>query len=225
MRKRRSLRLAAFLFLFCTNPYILSKVAGYWEVKPTDANSISGTYEVGVVLGGFSDFDGPAIYDRYNFGNSPNRLTNAIELYHKRRIKKILITSGSGAYFAEKIDEAPEAKKFLINIGIPESDILIESNSRNTWENSFFTKELLQEKGIQSDILLITSASHMRRSLGCFHKAGFQNCDPYPTDFLNKRFQWTPDHTILPDSKGFFNWQILIKEWIGYLVYAIRGYI
>ena len=41
--------------------------------------------------------------------------------------------------------EADWSKDFLLNCGIPEQDILIESKSRNTWENSLFTSELLKE--------------------------------------------------------------------------------
>ena len=37
--------------------------------------------------------------------------------------------------------------------------------------------------------------------------------------------QTTFDEMILPDPGAFQKWQLLIKEWVGYVVYAIRGWV
>ena len=70
--------------------------------------------------------------------------------------------------------EGKYAEQFLLNLGIPAADILIESESNNTRENAVFTQKLLTQKMPAAKCLLITSAFHMRRSIGCFNKVGMQ---------------------------------------------------
>ena len=104
---------------------------------------------------------------------------------------------------------------------IPGDRILMETKSRNTWENAFFSRELIQENAEDRQVLLITSAYHMRRSLSCFRKAGI-NVIPYAVDYrqINKRgvFKWFPDEEALSNS------YLVCKEFLGLVVYKIRGY-
>src|SRR5258706_7873052 len=72
-------------------------------------------------------------------------------------------------------------KKFLVEIGIPPEDIIIENKSNNTYENAIFTKEILQRDFPNGRFLLFTAAFHMRRAVACFKKVGME-VTPYGTD-------------------------------------------
>lgn len=114
--------------------------------------------------------------------------------------------------------------KVLLQSGIPMNDIIIENQSRNTYENAIFSTEILHQNFPDSKVLLITSAFHMRRSLACFRKAGMI-LDPYPVDKKARHETITPDRIFLPDPGCLIYWDILIHEWIGMVTYKIQGYI
>ena len=55
---------------------------------------------------------------------------------------------------------------------IAKADILIENDSRNTYENAVNSAKMLNTSYPNGRLLLVTSAFHMRRSLACFRKTG-----------------------------------------------------
>ena len=224
-KKVKILRGIFWMVLLLTNPFLSNRVFHAWEYPALSLGSMKDTFDVGIVLGGYSDFDGYAINDRLNFNEASNRFQDAYVLYKKGIIKKILITSGSGALLGDKINEADMSKIALLQYGVPETDILIENQSMNTRENAVFTKTFLEKQGLaQSKLLLITSAMHMRRSIGCFKKVGL-NFTPFSAHFFASRLQWNMESTILPDNKAFSRWEKFLKEWVGYVVYWLQGYI
>jgi uncharacterized SAM-binding protein YcdF (DUF218 family) len=72
--------------------------------------------------------------------------------------------------------------------------------------------------------LLITSAFHMRRSLGCFEKVGF-NVAPYSTDRYSGERKYIFDHLFIPSASVLEEWNLIIHEWIGYMTYYFSGYL
>jgi uncharacterized SAM-binding protein YcdF (DUF218 family) len=66
-------------------------------------------------------------------------------------------------------------------MGLDISRIVFEDQSRNTLENAVFSYKLLSPKSSERWVL-ITSASHMPRSVGTFRKAGWKPI-PFPVDF------------------------------------------
>jgi len=108
---------------------------------------------------------------------------------------------------------------------------LQEPNSLNTYENAVEVKKILQAKGIQR-ILLVTSALHMPRSLAIFQKQGIDTI-PAPTDFLvtNQEIQEvnsSPQATllnVLPDSDRLQQTTRAIKEYVGLVIYRLKGWL
>jgi hypothetical protein len=74
-----------------------------------------------------------------------------------------------------------------------------------------------------SKFLLITSAFHQRRALGCFRKQGL-NCDAFSAD-LKTNTKTLIINFIAPDSENIALWQMTIKEIVGYWVYKMKGYL
>jgi uncharacterized SAM-binding protein YcdF (DUF218 family) len=222
-RKKRALIWATILFLFFTNRLIFNQFAKAWERKTITTDQIQQPYDIGILLGGYSNSQIRPNHDRFNFSNRGNRFMNAYQLYKTGKVKKLLLTGGSGDILQKNPSEGEEMRKFLLNIGVPESDIIVEGGSRNTWENAVFSKQILDEIHPNERYLLITSAWHMRRSIGCFEKAGVV-FTPFSVDFLSERDRWAPENCLVPDRIGFYLWEMMIKEWVGCIMYRLKGY-
>ena len=153
-----------------------------------------------------------------------DRLLQAVQLYKKGKIKKIVFTGGSGSLTYPEMKEGLYIRNFLLLLGIPKEDFFIESESNNTHENATFTKPVLDKEFPQGKFLLITSAYHMRRSLGCFKKAGIV-CTPYSTDRYAGERKMAFDFFLIPNSDAMEVWQAALHEMSGYLIYKAAGYL
>jgi uncharacterized SAM-binding protein YcdF (DUF218 family) len=124
-------------------------------------------YDTGIILSGFMEWDKES--GSLSFGEASDRLTEGLIQYRKGRIKTIIISGGSGS-LVDDTRESVLAKAFLTeNCGVPDSIVIIDTVSRNTYENAVETKKIMNARGLKSAIM-ITSAWHMRRAEGCFKK-------------------------------------------------------
>jgi uncharacterized SAM-binding protein YcdF (DUF218 family) len=218
--KKQLIVSAVLVMLLFSNKFVLQQVVKLWEMPITKEESLQPMYEYGIVLGGMSHY----FIDEHRlvFGSSSDRLWQAYRLYKMGRIKKLVITSGSGYVFSKEMKEALFIKEYLLSIGVPKTDLLVESESRNTLENATNTAKLFPVVK-QHKVLLITSASHMRRASACFKKAGYR-FDTYTTD--TQRFDVIGlEGYLVPNSEALTIWGVLIKEMVGYSAYKIAGYI
>lgn len=202
--------------------FIANEVIRQWEVPTIPVEKIEKTYDYGIVLGGFNTYDNQL--DRINFNKASDRLWQALMLYKQGYIRKIIITGGEGRIIKEGYTEGETTRDFLLKIGIPKEDLLIECESRNTHENAVFTAQLLGEKKENCSYVLITSAIHMKRAAGCFKKEGF-NFIQFSTDRIAGPTKFLVDYCFIPESSAINLWRSLIKEVVGYLVYAMVGHI
>lgn len=220
--KTRSRNFALILLLFFTNRFVCNLAIKSWETDVQPISELRQDYDIGIVLGGYSNFNLEP-KERYHFNSSANRLTQSIELYKAGKIKKILVTGGSGSWLNETPNEAEEIKPFLIKMGVLENDIIVEPLARNTHENATFTKQILQKNYPDASCLLITSAFHMRRSKACFQKEKIQ-FSPFSTDILGEENHLSANFIFIPNPDSLSLWNLLIKEWIGVIVYRLKGY-
>lgn len=220
-RKKTALYTCLFLFLFFGNIGITNQFFLLWEPKPIALRNLQ-NYELGIVLTGVTNHDKEP-HDRVYFNKGADRVLHTIQLYKMGKIKKILITGGSGRITGEGISEATDMKKVFLLCGVPDSVLLLELNARNTHENALFTKKMIDSLGIKGSKLLITSAFHMPRSKACFDKVGLETTI-FPTDFSGGATTLTADVWLVPSEKAFLGWHVLIHEWMGYIVYKLMGY-
>ena len=115
------------------------------------------------------------------------------------------------------------AKEFLVKYcAVPDSAVLIDTISRNTYENAVESKKIIESVGIKSSIV-ITSAWHMRRAEACFNKVGL-NIDAHPIDGIYRKQEFSPANTIIPDTDNISRWEILLHEIAGIIIYKLKGY-
>jgi uncharacterized SAM-binding protein YcdF (DUF218 family) len=96
----------------------------------------------------------------------------------------------------------------------------VETRPRTTFEDALYCAALHKPKPSER-WLLVTSAFHMPRAVGCFRVAGFQ-VEPYPVGFRTG----CPSHQFAPYATGpeaFFNLDLAAKEWIGLIAYRLMG--
>jgi uncharacterized SAM-binding protein YcdF (DUF218 family) len=220
--QQKKLRIISLIMLlFFTNPFIEDEFMRIWEIDAIKIENINKTYDYGIVLTGMISWD--AKYERINFRRSTDRLMQTLDLYKMGIIDKIFIVGGSGLLFDQKNKESVILQDYLIRIGIPEDDILIESESRNTYENAREAAVILKPKESNESYLLITSAFHMRRSAACFKKQGFE-FDIFVADRYAGSRKFSLDHIIVPKAETLSRWNVLLREICGFIVYKIMGY-
>lgn len=220
--KKKLLITTLLLFYIFSNSFIVDEAARFWEMKETYDNELDSSYQAGILLGGgMASIDNK---EKITFRYNPDRFFQTLRLFKTKRIKKIIISSGSGSLVYRDMLEAAILKKYLLEIGIPDSTILIDSLSDNTYQNAVFTKTILEKENITGKCLLITSATHMRRSIACFEKQNI-NIQAYCTSKQAGPRKWDFDHLFIPNVKSFVLWETIIHEWVGMLMYKISGYI
>lgn len=216
--------LAGFaLLLFFSNDFISNSAMRAWEIdaKPFDAIS---RRKLGIVLTGAThSFLQPD--DRVYFKRGADRVTHTIQLYKLGLIEKILVSGGTGRLLKADEPEADKFKKVMVMAGIPSEDILLENETRNTFESAVAVKKVLDSLHLRAeDCLLITSAFHMRRSLACYRKTGL-DIETFSTDFYGLQDKIILTSILLPSIEGFIIWEKLFKEWTGFVAYKLAGYI
>lgn len=120
--------------------------------------------------------------------------------------------------------EASLLKRYLLTIGIPDSVMLIDTLSDNTRENAINSARIIKKEFPKGKFLLITSSMHMRRAKACFEKAGIA-VTPYCTNKQTGKRIFDYKQFIIPDIEALGNWNSLIHEISGYMVYAMSGYL
>jgi uncharacterized SAM-binding protein YcdF (DUF218 family) len=221
--RAKKLRIIAVVMLYLfSNPFLVDEGFRAWEPVTPDWDIMTTKFDAAIVLGGIGDVD--LRLKKINFGASADRLLQTLKLYHQGKVKKIIYTGGSGSVEFPEKKEGLFVQKYLHQIQFPDTALIVESESRNTYENAVFTKKILDSLKIKGKFLLVTSGFHMNRSLAIFKKAGYENIFPYVTNRSSGIRRHTPDHLFIPNAGALLGSDLLIHEWVGYLIYKIRGY-
>ena len=160
--------------------------------------------------------------DRPEFLSAADRILAGEELLRAGRAPRLLISGGSGLMLQTGESEAVILERWLESRGWDADRILIEGGSRNTAENAIETAKILEERGWER-VILVTSAFHMPRSMGCFRKAGI-DARPFPVDYYRHKIFAGPE-SLVPSISGLRLSTIAFKEYVGLAAYRLRGYL
>jgi uncharacterized SAM-binding protein YcdF (DUF218 family) len=199
-----------------------------WQYLPLETYPQT---DVIVVLGGST---ASAQYPRQivEISSAGNRLLYAAHLYHQGVAPYLLLTGGYIDWLDQREPPASDMAKILGMLGVPKSAFWYESESRNTYENALFTRQILAEKGIDR-IILVTSALHMPRAVAIFKHQGFVVI-PAPADYNITQADWdriwapnltTQIFNLLPSVGNLSDTTSALKEYIGILIYRLRGWL
>jgi uncharacterized SAM-binding protein YcdF (DUF218 family) len=173
-----------------------------------------------VVLGGSIDTGVSVARRQPALNEAAERLTVVAALARRYPQARIVFSGGSGALLFDGGSEAPIADALWRSFGIEPARIELERRSRNTHENAVFTRDLVKP-GRSERWLLVTSAYHMPRAIGCFREAGFP-VEPFPVDYrtAGPRDLWRFDDR---SSDALRRVDAAAREWIGLLAYRLSG--
>ncbi len=222
IKKKRILWITLIVFYFFSNAFITDEFVRAYEERNQTYSELTEKYDVAIVLGGFSSYD--ESQEQVQFHSATDRLMAGIKLYKTGRAKKLMIVSGSGQIMNPEEKEAAFIKDYLLSIGIPNRDLIIESESKNTRENAVFATKILNEKYPNGKYILITSAIHMPRAKRCFQQTEL-TLTPFSVDHQAGPRKYIFDHLFIPNLDSLRRWTFLIKEWAGFIVYKLNGYI
>jgi uncharacterized SAM-binding protein YcdF (DUF218 family) len=99
----------------------------------------------------------------------------------------------------------------VARLGADRERITVEIRSRNTFQNALYSKELIKPNA-RERWLMVTTASHMPRAIGCFRRVGFK-VEAYPILYT------APDTGL----RALSMLDTAMKEWIGLLLYRATG--
>ncbi len=177
--------------------------------------------DVAIVLGGAS-FPSQSLNPYADLTGGADRILHAARLFKSGKVGQILVSGGRAILQKDTKPEAEVIEEFLNEFGIDSADIMLESDSRNTRENAINSLAIMQKNGFSS-ALLVTSALHMPRAAAAFRQAGV-NFSPVSIDTLSSSLARRSVFAFFPNSKALDVSTQAIKEWIGLLVYRLRGW-
>lgn len=166
-----------------------------------------------VILGGGIDHSKSEFIMTRLQVKSYRRLVSAFELYikNKNKVSQIILSGGYG--YGNK--EADVMSYMLKQLGVSKELILIDNLSHNTYENAQNVSEILSNRGL-GDVVLVTSALHMKRAAFSFKVNGVNVCQ-YPVDSI-----YIQNSNFIPQVNALYKTKIVIREIIGDLIYRLR---
>lgn len=159
-----------------------------------------------------------------DLSGAADRVLHAARLYRAGKAP-VIITSGGNIFPQEHSrPESDLIAELLQEWGVKPTDIIIENQSRNTFENARQTKYILEKRKLKR-VLLVTSALHMPRAMAIFKTAGV-DVVPSPTDFhMVDNYNQPTVLTWVPNIGALAQTTAVIREYLGHLVYRWRGWI
>ncbi|GLK78336.1 YdcF family protein [Methylopila turkensis] len=176
-----------------------------------------------VVLGGSFDTAIAGARQEVALAAAAERLTAVAELARRWPEARILFSGGSNALAGDDgVTEAELARRLFVSFGVAESRLIFDARSRNTVENARFSREAAG-RAAAGRWLLVTSAYHMPRAVGCFRAAGFP-VEAWPVDYRTRGPQdaWAPSASF---SAGLRRIDMAAREWVGLVAYWLLGYV
>jgi uncharacterized SAM-binding protein YcdF (DUF218 family) len=178
-----------------------------------------------LILGGAIE-GGSITRDRgeVSIGSAAERVTKSFQLLRQHPELPFIFSGYSGRLLPQGLSEADAFKQLVQEQGLGNHLGYYENQSRNTYENMVYSKKIIngiaeKEGAPVKPWLLITSASHMLRSMQVAHKQGI-NVLPVLVDYqTSKKTSWHRFDLV----QGGDQWNRLIHELAGIAVYWITG--
>jgi uncharacterized SAM-binding protein YcdF (DUF218 family) len=180
-----------------------------------------------LVLGG--GFDSELMRQRHapQTNDAAYRLAEGYAAVRRYSQARLVFSGGSGAMEGKRFPESDTARQIFLELGQDQARMVLESRSRNTYENILFSKAMVKPK--PGEVwLLVTSAMHMPRAMAIARKLDWQ-MTPWPSDFRTGFESTNPSWSIVDDiglldtadNLGLLDY--VVHEWVGLAAYRVSG--
>ena len=207
--------LLILIALFPIGEWLLYPLESRFQTNPTLPEKTDGI----IVLSGAENSDLSSIWKQVELNAAVERDLAFVRLAKRYPNSRLIFTGGSGSLTKQEFKGADIAEKLFKQLGVNATKIIFERESRNTYENIIFSKNIIKPNKNENWIL-ITTGWHMPRSIGISCKAGW-SVIPFPVDHQTKK-----DDLFRIDFNLSDNLKTLktgIKEWLGLFAYYLSG--
>ncbi|KAF0807434.1 hypothetical protein A6D6_00986 [Alcanivorax xiamenensis] len=141
------------------------------------------------------------------------RLRVALELARERQLPLLLCGGAPGGQplLPEQSEAALMAE--VVRRRWPDAPLMLEQESRNTWQNAVMAARILRLRGIES-LMLVTDQAHLCRATLCFQAQGLE-VTPHPATLLPRR-PW------MPSAGALSQMPVIWREWLALIWYHCK---
>jgi uncharacterized SAM-binding protein YcdF (DUF218 family) len=205
--------IASSLLYLAALPVVAAHMLEDVEIANPARRDFTTAQAIVVLGGGVHRGDGAMVPDTLGVWTL-QRLYFANQAYHRLNLK-VAVSGGRGP--GAHTTEASLMKAALEHdFGVPVS--WFEDQSRSTWENALYTAKLLKADNV-TNVVLVTSAWHMKRALWSFERVGL-HAIPWPTPLTYDESDRIDD--FLPRTSALEDSYHALHEAIGLGYYRMR---
>lgn len=206
----------ALLVVTPVQPFLTETLENRFPANPPLPPHLDGI----IILGGAIDQYISQRHGQISLTDAAERMVDGAILAKEHPEARVLFTGGSADPLRPEPREAPFAQALLMQLGVSPDRLVIEDESRNTYENAVFSQRLADPKPGQAWVL-VTSARHMPRSVGVFRHIGW-TVIPWPVDYTSGGGkEWAnldvPLHRLRLLTQA-------LHEWVGLAFYRLSGW-
>jgi len=220
---------ALLVLLLSSNTWVANSLVQSLEWQQIPQGALP-TADAIVVLGGATKSKFPP-RPSVDLSEAGDRVLYGAQLYREGKAPLIIASGGRIDWRGGGPAESADMAEILKTLGVPDAAILQDPTSLNTYQNAVNVRQILKQQGIRR-ILLVTSAMHMPRSLRIFQRLGIDTI-PAPTDFLVTQQELAEPNisiqasllNIVPDAERLGMTTRAIKEYVGTIIYRLRGWL
>lgn len=172
-----------------------------------------------IVLGGGLSANAATPGVDWSLGEASDRLFRGLELKRQYPDARFIYSGGAASFDRDANPETSAALNVVRALYGNSLEMEVESQSLNTWQNASYVRKMLKNDRTGA-WLLVTSAFHMPRALGCFRQAGI-NVTPVPADYRADKL--VAPYLTGSSAEQFLKLAIVGKELIGLAVYRMTG--
>lgn len=220
-RKKKRLQWTFVVLVFVSmatmTPLFANALVGLLESEaPAPASCGDSPPDAAVVLaGGFDDIYHGGERTWVLNASSQRRMDRAIQWWRQKQDRKLILSGGTRIRRDKPV--ASVMQDYAMEMGVPADAFLLESRSRNTWENAQFTARMT---AVPKRVVLITSAMHMPRARYAMRRAGFDTC-PISADSRLTSLSF-PGY-LIPQSSALAKTEDAMHELVGFAFYHLLG--
>lgn len=173
----------------------------------------------------------PVIPDRIQIQltKTAERIIYASQLYKKGLAPYIIVSAGPRIGDDDSTVEAIDIKNILVELGVPGRAIILEPDGRTVYESAIETRDILDARGLDPTVILITSAVNIRRASLTFTDIGMRVI-PAPTDFNTVNPYEDSSYRFvladfLPNAQALLLTTEVWEEYLALFYYFLRGWL
>jgi uncharacterized SAM-binding protein YcdF (DUF218 family) len=228
----KSLLILAFLILFVGGSrYLANTLARSLEWQYSSLEPVPSVDLIVVLGGGTEPMLDPRPITEVNAAG--DRVIYAAKLHQQYPDAKILLSGGDIDFLDQSSGTPAQDMADLLQLmGVPESSLILQNQSQNTYEDALYSCQKIKEASFQH-VLLVTSAMHMPRSMKLFTKQGCQVI-PAPTDYTITQVAWEKTWkpsfeefiiNLVPSYSNLSQVTKSLKEYLGMFTYHLKGWL